>query len=195
MRRLLFASLSILLLTACGPNDKKLHTDAVQNRASMPVLDTYEVTTLISDSGITRYRITTPEWLIFDKDTPVHWLFPKGIYLEKFEPDTFVSDSTEGFYVDASLQADSAYYNYDAEEWILVGNVHALNLDSEQFDSPCLRWERRSESILSDTTIQITKKKTIIRGIGFRSNQQMTQYTIIHPTGIIPIEEEKDSTL
>lgn len=191
MRKLLFANLIVILLVACGNESERLHTDAVHDRAGMPVLDTHDVVTLISDSGVTRYRITTDRWMIFDKDSPAHWLFPEGIYLEKFSPDTTASDSSTGFYVDASLQADSAYYDSDAQVWTLVGNVHALNLEGEQFDSPWLRWEQKTESITSDSSITITKAKTIIRGIGFRSNQEMTHYTILRPTGVIPIEDEK----
>lgn len=170
---------------ACGHRETKLHTDAVLNRAGIPILDTRDVTTLISDSGITRYRITTPRWLVFDKDTPAHWLFPEGIYLEKF--DTLLA-------VDAQLRADSAYYDTDAQIWTLVGQVHALNLDSEQFDTPWLRWEQSTEQIYSDTVISITRPSpsgyTVINGVGFRSNQEMTQYRILRPTGIIPVSEK-----
>ena len=59
------------------------------------------VTTLISDSGVTRYRVNTEEWLIFDKKKPSYWAFEKGIYLEQF-------DSL--FHIDASIKADTAYY-------------------------------------------------------------------------------------
>lgn len=188
MRKLLFVSLFAAALVAC--DDDKLHTDAVSDRAGMPVLDSHHVTTLISDSGITRFRITTDRWMVFDKDSPAHWLFPEGIYLEKFEVDTLTPDSTGGFYVNASLQADSAYYDTDAEVWTLVGHVHALNLEGEQFDSPWLRWEQKTESITSDSTIRITREKSIIIGVGFRSNQDMTHYTILRPTGEIPLEED-----
>ena len=44
--------------------------DAITERDSLPVMDTRGVTTLISDSGVTRYRVNTEEWLIFDKKKP-----------------------------------------------------------------------------------------------------------------------------
>ena len=79
--------------------------DAITERDSLPVMDTRGVTTLISDSGVTRYRVNTEEWLIFDKKKPSYWAFEKGIYLEQF-------DSL--FHIDASIKADTAYY-YDSE--------------------------------------------------------------------------------
>ena len=59
------------------------------------------VTTLVSDSGVTRYRINTEEWLVFDRKNPPYWAFEKGVYLEKF-------DSI--FQVEASIKADTAYF-------------------------------------------------------------------------------------
>ena len=52
--------------------------DAITERDSLPVMDTRGVTTLISDSGVTRYRVNTEEWLIFDKKKPSYWAFEKG---------------------------------------------------------------------------------------------------------------------
>ena len=69
--------------------------DAITERDSLPVMDTRGVTTLISDSGVTRYRVNTEEWLIFDKKKPSYWAFEKGIYLEQF-------DSL--FHIDASIK-------------------------------------------------------------------------------------------
>lgn len=165
---------------ACQRHDVRLRADAVTDRSSMPALDAQEVTTLISDSGITRYRIKATKWLIFDKaDTP-YWEFPAGIYLEKFNAD---------LEADATVEADYAYYNEPAQRWTLRGNVRAINLEGERFETPLLYWDQREESVYSDSSIVITKAKSIIQGVGFRSNQEMTNYTILRPTGIFPIEE------
>ena len=69
-------------------------------RTIRPVMDTKGVTTLISDSGITRYDVNTAEWLISDRKNPPYWAFEKGIYLEKF-------DSV--FHYRPSIKADMAY--------------------------------------------------------------------------------------
>lgn len=172
------------LLASCHRARKLSVTEAVTDRASMPVLTSKQVTTLISDSGITRYRITTPAWQIYDKAEPSYWEFPEGVYLEKF-------DST--LHVEASLQSDYARYHEDRDLWELRGHVHALNLKGEEFDTPLLYWDKKSETVYSDSTISIKKAKSIIYGVGFESNQQMTNYTIQHPTGMIPLDEDKDS--
>lgn len=177
---LLILMVAALAMTACRKT-VKLQAEAVTDRSAMPVLDGTEVTTLISDSGITRYRITTPKWLIFDKAQPSYWEFPEGIYLEKFD---------ENLEINAWLQSDYAYYNEPEQKWKLSGNVHAMNTEGEKFDTPELWWDQTTERIYSDSCIRITREASIIEGVGFNSNQTMTQYTILHPTGMFPIKDE-----
>ena len=47
----------LLLFSSCGGRNKAM-ADAITERDSLPVMDTRGVTTLISDSGVTRYRVT-----------------------------------------------------------------------------------------------------------------------------------------
>ena len=74
----------LLLFSSCS-GKKKVFGEAITERDSMAVMDTRGVTTLVSDSGVTRYRINTEEWLVFDRKDPPRWSFEKGIYLEKFD--------------------------------------------------------------------------------------------------------------
>lgn len=168
------------MIVSCNKQETRHRADAIVDRATMPVLEGDDVTTLISDSGITRYRITAKRWLVFDKaDTP-YWEFPQGIYLEKFNIN---------LEADATIEADYAYYNEPAQRWLLKGNVKALNLEGERFETPLLNWDQKSESVYSDSSIVITRESSIIKGVGFRSNQEMTNYTILRPTGVFPIKE------
>lgn len=168
-------------LSACQRHSIKLRADAVDNRAAIPVLEADSVTTLISDSGITRYRIIAPKWQIYDKANPPYWEFIQGIYLEKFD---------ETLSVDASLKADYAYYDETAQIWHLVGNVHSQNLQGEEFFTPELYWNQQTERVYSDSSITIVRETSTIYGIGFESNQEMTQYTILKPTGYFPIQDD-----
>ena len=168
---------------ACSSRPKRVEQSAVSAaREELPVLITDSVKTLISDSGVTRYRIETAEWLVFDKTEKPYQEFPQGIYLEQFDQELAVQ---------ASLQADYAYYDEQAQIWTLKGNVHALNREGEQFDTPELNWSQQDKRVYSDTSILITREKSIIEGVGFESNEEMTKYTILHPTGVFPIDDEE----
>ena len=172
--------LLVLVIAGCRRRDVRLRADAVTDRAAMAVLEASDVTTIISDSGVVRYRIKAQTWKVYDKAAPPYWEFPDGIYLEKFNTE---------LEPDASIESDYAFYNEPAQRWMLRGNVKALNLEGEQFETPLLFWDQKSESIYSDSSIVITREASIIQGVGFRSNQEMTKYTILRPTGIFPINE------
>ena len=169
-----------ILLSACHKEEIRQETETLP-REQIPVLVSDSVTTLISDSGVTRYRIESPQWLVFDKTEPPYQEFPQGIYLEQFDEDLSVQ---------ASLKADYAYYNETEQQWTLRGNVHALNRKGEQFDTPELKWNQQAHRVYSDTSIHITRETSIIEGVGFESNEEMSKYTILNPTGVFPIKEE-----
>lgn len=146
-----------------------------------------QVNTLISDSGITRYRIEAAEWIVFGKAKEPYWYFPEGIYVEKF--DTL-------FNIEASLKADTAY-NYEKKGlWKLIGNVRVENLEGKKFETSLLFWDQKEEKVYSDKYIRIQEEDKIITGVGFESNQNMTQYKIFNSQGIFPVSESAttDST-
>lgn len=174
------AMVMFLLFSACSHREKALGK-AITERDSLPILDTRGVTSLISDSGVTRYRIHTEEWLVFDRKDPPHWAFERGVYLEKF-------DSI--FQVEASIKADTAYYYNKDELWKLMGHVDIKNLKGERFSTELLYWNQQEQRIYSDRFIRIEQPDRIITGRGFESNQQMTVYKIHKPEGVFYIDEE-----
>ena len=155
--------------------------DAITERDSLPVMDTKGVMTLISDSGVTRYRINTEEWLVFDRKNPPYWAFEKGVYLEKF-------DSV--FNVEASVKADTAYYEEKQKLWKLMSNVDMQELKGERFETGLLYWDQNKHTIYSDQFIRIEQPDRIITGHGFDSNEQMTIYTIRKPEGIFYVDDD-----
>ncbi|MCQ2348237.1 MAG: LPS export ABC transporter periplasmic protein LptC [Paludibacteraceae bacterium] len=167
------------LLTACG-KEVHLKADAIEDRSAMPILDAGGVSTLISDSGVTRYRINADKWQVYDKAEPSYWEFTSGVCLEKFN---------EQLEVEASIRSDYAKYLDQQGLWELDGNVHAMNLEGEEFDTPQLFWNQHEERIYSDSTIRIRRATSTIEGVGFQSNQTMSEYTILQPTGFFPVDQ------
>ncbi len=147
-------------------------------REAIPALKGHEITTIISDSGVARYRITTPEWLVFDKVKEPYWLFPKGIHFERFAPN---------YEVDAHMTSKQAKYHESISLWEFNGDVVVKNLQDEVFETEQLFWDENRKRIYSDKEITITQQTKIIKGVGFESNSSLTRYTIRRPTGIIPV--------
>lgn len=161
--------------------DTKTLGKAITERDSLPVMNTLGVTTLISDSGVTRYRMTTEEWQMFDRKVPSYWAFEKGIYLEQF-------DSI--FNVEASIKSDTAYY-FDKEKlWKLIGHVDIKNRKGERFNTELLFWNQATQKVYTDKFIRIQQPDRIINAYGFESNEQMTIYTFHNIAGIFYVDDK-----
>ncbi|MGL5786181.1 MAG: LPS export ABC transporter periplasmic protein LptC [Bacteroidales bacterium] len=179
----LLVTVMLLFVSGCTKKDEG-GVDPV-NTSLVPTMKTKDVESLISDSGITRYKFITKEWLVYSKAQSPYWHFPKGIYVEKF-------DSL--FHVEASIEADSAYFWEQKKLWELKGNVRVKNIQDEKFETQLLFWDQNLQRIYSDSTIRIEQPERIIIGKGFESNEQMTRYTIRETNGIFSVREEETAS-
>jgi LPS export ABC transporter protein LptC len=152
----------------------------VSDRASMAKLSATDVITLVSDSGITRYRVNAKVWNVYDKAEEPYWDFPEGIHFDRFDPD---------MKVDAEIESKKAIYYTNRKFWDLKDSVHAMNLEGEHFECDQLFWDEKAEKVYTNGKVKITQKDRIIYGKGFESNQTFTKYVIKNPEGIFPIEE------
>ena len=173
----------LFIMLACNSesNDK---IAAVVDRSKLPIQHAIDITTMISDSGVTRYRITTPQWDVYDQASQPYWDFPKGIHFEKFDLN---------LKVDADIHSKYARFNENEQLWELKGQVKAMNLEGELFETEQLFWDQRMERFYSDSIVKITQKTMIINAIGFESNQTMTKYSFRNAYGPMLVNEN-DST-
>ena len=142
---------------------------------------TTDITTLVSDSGVTKYRITSQRWEIYDEiDTPI-WVFPQGIYLEQF-------DST--LQVEATFECDSARYLKKNKLWQFIGNVRSWNTRKDLILTNELYWDQNKKKVYSDSFIHIEQPERTLEGFGFESNERLTTYKLKRPMGIFPVDEE-----
>ncbi|BDW76793.1 hypothetical protein BFINE_25880 [Bacteroides finegoldii DSM 17565] len=101
---------------------------------------------------MTRYRVNTEEWQVFDRKKPSYWAFEKGVYLEQF-------DSI--FHIEASIKADTAYY-YDKERlWKLIGNVDIQNRKGERFNTELLYWNEATRRCIL-TSLYVFSSRTVL---------------------------------
>ncbi len=180
------AVVMLLLFSSCSGKKKELGA-AITERDSLPVMDTRGVVTLVSDSGVIRYRLNAEEWLVYDKKDPPYWAFEKGVYVEKF-------DSL--FQVEASIKADTAYYYDKKKLWKLISNVHIQSQKGELFDTELLYWDQNAKKVYSDKAVRVEQTDRIIYAEGFESNEQMTKYTFFKVNNtIFYVDEESTATV
>lgn len=175
-------TLCVVSFAVSCTKDKPERIAAVSNRSAMPRLHATDITTLISDSGITRYRISAPCWNIYDRANQPYWEFPQGIHFEKFDLS---------LKVDANIHSDYAKFKENEQLWELRGNVKMTNIQGQLFETTQLFWNQLTEKFYSDSAITITDAAHIIKGIGFDSNQNMTNYHIRKTQGIFPVDQKE----
>lgn len=176
----------VLLLVGCE-EEKEHIAPAIYDRDSVSVMVTRGVNTLISDSGIIRYRIVTEEWEVNQIRRPTRWIFEKGLFLEQFDPS---------FHIQSYIQADTAYYYDEAQLWELRGRVRVRTKDGLRFSSEELFWNQWEHVLYSHKFSHIITPEREMQGTNFRSNEYMTQYTVSNSKGSFvksDIESEGDT--
>lgn len=174
-----WVAVMLLFLTLACSGEHKEVVEVTFDPETTYTMKTTGVISLISDSGVTRYRANAKEWLVYGKAQEPYWYFPKGIYVEKF-------DSL--FQTEESIVADTAYY-YDKQGLFqFVGQVEVKSLQGERFETEELFWNQKEDKVYSDRFIRIEQEDKIITGVGFESNQNMTRYTIRESRGVFPVD-------
>lgn len=175
------AVLSTAVISAACSDEHTSRVADIADTESVPTMTTRNVATFISDSGYTRYHITTPVWYVFDEAREPRWTFPDGLFLEKYD---------DFFRQDATLRCDSAIYFSQKKLWRLDGNVRMRNVAGDRFLTQQLFWDQATRTVYSDSFIHIERSDRVIEGYGFNSNENMTRYTVRRPSGIFPVNPE-----
>ena len=152
-------------------------------RDSLPWLNSQGVSTLISDSGIIRYKLISEDWFMYDKKDPTYWAFEKGFFMEKFD---------ENYHVEAFINCDTAYYYDQRHLWELRSRVFIKNTKGETFKTTLLYWDQNIHEFYSPAYMEIIGETQSLRGTNFRSNEQMTQYSIHMSSGDFPFDEGEE---
>lgn len=163
----------LLLFVACQKQQE--HTAAaVRERDSVSTMTTYGVNTLISDSGVIKYRIITERWEVNQVRDPSRWIFEKGLFFEQFD---------EKFHVQSYIQSDTAYYYDEKRLWELRGRVSVLTKDGLRFNSELLFWDQAQHELYSNVHSKLVTPERTLEGSYFRSDERMSKYFVSNSRG------------
>jgi len=156
-------------------SEQKSHTaPAVLERDSASMMVSYGVNTLISDSGVIKYRIVTERWEVNTVKNPPRWIFEKGIFMEQYD---------KTFHIEGYIQADSAWYYDQQKLWELRGRVSIRNVNGLYFSSEELFWDGISHEFYSYQFSRLITPERTLEGTYFRSDEQMTHYEVSNSVG------------
>lgn len=153
---------------------------AVRPQDSVAVMTSYGVNTLISDSGVIKYRIVTERWEVNQTRNPSRWIFDKGLFLEQFD---------EKFHVQAYIQCDTAYYYDQKRLWELRSRVRILTKDGLRFSSEELFWDENKHELYSHVFSRLVTPERTLQGSYFRSDERMTHYFVTNSKGSFESED------
>jgi hypothetical protein len=181
MKNKLLQTLSLLVtfmagcaaFTSC--EEQKEHTAAaIRERDSVAVMTSYGVNTLISDSGVIKYRIVVERWEVNENINPSRWIMNKGVFMTQFD---------EKFHVQSYIQADTAYHYDKKKLWELRGRVRILTKEGLKFFSEELYWDEAHHQFYSNKFSRLITPERTLQGAYFRSDEQMTRYYVSNTKG------------
>ena len=168
-----------LLMISC--DEAQEHTaPAIYDRDSVSMMVSYGVNTLISDSGIIKYKIVTERWDVNVVKQPSRWTFEKGVFFEQFD---------QNFHVEAYVQADTAWYYDQQKLWHLRGRVRIRNSNGLIYQSEELYWDGLKHELYSNVFSKVTTPERTLQGTYFRSDEQMRHYTVSNSKGSFMAED------
>lgn len=145
-----------------------------------PVLVSENLNTVYSDSGRTKLRIEAPVQVEF---TNGNQEYEKGMLVSFYKTE----DTVQSY-----LKADFVHYNKQQDLYTAIGNVVLEDvLKHEKLTTQKLHWSRYESKVFNNEPVEITKPGQILKGKGFTASQDLSNYTILEPEGII---QHADST-
>ena len=169
-----FPLIALTALYSSCSNEQEHMAPPVNDADSVSVMTSYGVNTLISDSGIVKYRIVAEQWDVNTVRNPSRWTFIKGIFMTQFDPKMKVK---------AYVMADTAWYYDKIKLWHLTGRVKVINADGLVFRSQQLFWDGTSHELWSNAFSKLVTPQRTLAGNRFRSDENMSWYTVSNSNG------------
>lgn len=170
---IVFALGLMATLFSCKENDiKKVNT--VTKIDTSPSQTAINMKVDYTENGKLVYTMISPEMRKFDQPEQ-KTEFPKGFNVV--------------FYDSLGHQKGTARANYalshDVTQIIeLRGNVIIQNFkDNTRIETEQMFWNRATKQIYGDKAVRILTADRVFTAIGFKSNEDLTQRELLHPTG------------
>lgn len=166
-----------VLFFSCANKVEKIKEAAVADKLPGMTAENFEM--LYSDSAVVRFKMITPKMIRHDQEKDPFTEFPAGIEIEKFDGKMKVV---------SRITANYAQYIDKEKKWIAKNNVVAINEAGDSLKTEELIWEEDQGRIYSELFVRIIRRDQIINGIGFESDQQMQNWEVKKPTGVLYID-------
>ena len=169
-----------MLFFSCANKIEKIKEFSAGEKLASVEAENFEM--IYSDSSIIRLKLITPNLIRFDKEEVPFTEFPSGVEIEKYDGNLDITASITSYY--------ARYYETEGK-WEAKNNVVAVNALGDTLKTEHLIWEEKKEIIYSDQFVKIIGKDQVLTGIGFESDQDLSNWKIKNPRGPLYFEVEE----
>lgn len=175
MYKLVYIFFSLIYIYACSSGDKSKY---YKHRANMPEQRGENITMIYTDSGELRAKLLSPlvEHYNTSNNNPFT-LMSKGLLVYFYKEDKTHPNS--------KLKANHATRFEQKQTIELKNDIEVVNEEGDTLNTEYLLWDEKTRMITSNAFVRIRKKKEILYGVGFESNEDFSKYKIFKIKGTI----------
>ena len=172
----------LLLFSACRNDPKEI--DKLVGKQSMQEDKAYEVTILYSESGHTKARLYSIEFVRNELAKPPFVDMKKGLKVEFFD---------DSLRVNSTLTARYARW-YEKQGNILIrDSIVVVNKKGEKLNTEELVWHQGIRRFYTEKFVRITTPTQVMFGDGLEANEDFTWYEIKNPKGVVRVNKSEVS--
>ncbi len=179
--KILTVFLIFLSFAGCGENKVNPSINHSLNDKEIPAQESWNSVVIFSDSGKTMAVLHAGHLMMFSKSQET--LLDSNIQVD-FYNDQKVKTTT--------LTAKKGRVNDDTKNLYAIDSVVAVSDSGVVLKTQELMWNNKTEKIETDKFVTITSPKEKIQGYGFKSDQNLRNYTIYHITYITKMDTAKN---
>ncbi|MDQ3278282.1 MAG: LPS export ABC transporter periplasmic protein LptC [Bacteroidota bacterium] len=175
--RLTFLFVGCFLLVSCE-NDMEVVNNTNERKPSIE--EAFNITSYLSANGQLRAKLTAPYMKRYTLDTS-YLEFSRSLHVNFYDSAGKVESQVNALY-GKYLESQSKVYLRDS--------VVAFNVKGDTLRTPDLWWDQNNKKFYTDKVVRFkSASKIIYGGKGFEADQDLSNYTIFKPTGIIMVPD------
>ena len=165
------------LLSGCE-NDPELVNRTNEREPSIE--EAFNITSYLSSNGRLRAKLTAPYMKRYTLDTS-YLEFSRSLHVNFYDSTGKIESQVDALY-GKYLETQSKVYLRDS--------VIAFNVKGDTLRTPDLWWDQNTKKFYTDKVVRFkSASKIIYGGKGFEADQDLSNYTIFQPTGIIMVPD------
>ena len=149
-----------------------------QFQKKIAIEEAKQVEAYLSQGALVKAKLTAPFMLRYQADSP-YVEFPHSLHVDFFNDSTNIESTMDALYA----------RNKEFERKVLLrDSVVVINkTKGDTLRTSELWWDQNKEEFYTDKPVRIYQKDKIIYGIGMKSKQDFSEWTIFQSTGTVMV--------